>query len=199
MPIADVDEAESVLLVGSTLRKEQPLLAARLRQAAKKGLAVHVLHVVDDDLLMPVARAHGDRAPRRALASGKLAARTDRRGPAKAARRVGDPPRQLRAAASRLRRDPRASRRSSAASTGATVGVLPDGANTVGAHLAGAVPKQAASMRAPWSPVRAARYLVRGRGGRARHGPAGARRARAIRNSPWCSRLIATPRPTTRT
>src|SRR5450631_1937163 len=51
MSIEDVAKLESVLLVGSTLRKEQPLLAARLRQAAKKGLAVNVLHVAADDLL----------------------------------------------------------------------------------------------------------------------------------------------------
>jgi len=44
-----------VLLVGATIRKEQPLLAQRLRQGAKKGLAVNVVHVADDDLLMPVA------------------------------------------------------------------------------------------------------------------------------------------------
>src|SRR5688572_23333741 len=40
MSIADLAGMESVLLVGSTLRKEQPLLAARLRLAAKKGAAV---------------------------------------------------------------------------------------------------------------------------------------------------------------
>ena len=33
---------ESLLLVGSTLRKEQPLLATRIREAAKKGIAVNV-------------------------------------------------------------------------------------------------------------------------------------------------------------
>ncbi len=53
--IAEASAMQSVLLVGSTLRKEQPLLAARLRQAAKKGLGLSVVHVADDDLLMPVA------------------------------------------------------------------------------------------------------------------------------------------------
>ncbi len=55
MKIAEVGALESVLLVGATIRKEQPLLAQRLRQGAKKGLAVNVVHVADDDLLMPVA------------------------------------------------------------------------------------------------------------------------------------------------
>jgi len=44
MPIAKLAELESVLVIGSTLRKEQPLLAARLRVAARKGLNVNVLH-----------------------------------------------------------------------------------------------------------------------------------------------------------
>jgi NADH-quinone oxidoreductase subunit G len=55
MKIAEVNALQSVLLVGATIRKEQPLLAQRLRQGTKKGLAVHVVHVADDDLLMPVA------------------------------------------------------------------------------------------------------------------------------------------------
>ncbi|HYX66590.1 MAG TPA: molybdopterin-dependent oxidoreductase, partial [Burkholderiales bacterium] len=37
------------------LRKESPLLAHRLRQAAKRGAQIHMLHSVDDDWLMPVA------------------------------------------------------------------------------------------------------------------------------------------------
>jgi NADH-quinone oxidoreductase subunit G len=44
-----------VLVIGSFLRKEAPLLASRLRQAAKRGAQIHMLHCVDDDWLMPVA------------------------------------------------------------------------------------------------------------------------------------------------
>src|SRR6266851_4100396 len=55
MAIADIGALQSVLLVGSTLRKEQPLIASRLRQAAKKGTAVAIVHVAADELLMPVA------------------------------------------------------------------------------------------------------------------------------------------------
>src|SRR5881394_1806479 len=57
MSIADVSKLKSILLVGSTVRKEQPLFAARLRQGTKGGLAVSTLHVVGDDLLMPVVKA----------------------------------------------------------------------------------------------------------------------------------------------
>jgi NADH-quinone oxidoreductase subunit G len=55
MKIADVNELDRALVIGSTLRAEHPLIAHRLRQASKKGLEVSVLNPVDDDLLMPVA------------------------------------------------------------------------------------------------------------------------------------------------
>lgn len=53
--IASLNNLQRVLLIGSTLRKEQPLIAARLRAATKRGCQVHVLHAANDDLLMPVA------------------------------------------------------------------------------------------------------------------------------------------------
>ncbi len=55
MAVADFSRADRLLIVGSFLRKDHPLLAARIRQAVKKGLQVSVIHSVDDDLLMPVA------------------------------------------------------------------------------------------------------------------------------------------------
>jgi NADH-quinone oxidoreductase subunit G len=55
MPIAELQNLDRVLVVGSFLRKEAPLIAHRLRQAAKKGAQVHLLHCVDDEWLMPVA------------------------------------------------------------------------------------------------------------------------------------------------
>ena len=55
MQIADFARLDRVLVVGSTLRKEHPLLAQRLRQAAKRGAQVSLLHAVGDDLLMPLA------------------------------------------------------------------------------------------------------------------------------------------------
>jgi NADH-quinone oxidoreductase subunit G len=54
MPIADLAKLDRVLVVGSFLRKDHPLIAQRLRQAAKRGTQVHMLHSVDDDWLMPV-------------------------------------------------------------------------------------------------------------------------------------------------
>ena len=55
MPIAEVEKLDRVLVIGSFLRKESPLLAQRLRQAAKRRAQIHLLHSVDDDWLMPIA------------------------------------------------------------------------------------------------------------------------------------------------
>ena len=46
--------AQSLLVIGSTLRQEQPLLAARIRQSVKKGQQLNLIHTCDDDLLTSV-------------------------------------------------------------------------------------------------------------------------------------------------
>jgi NADH-quinone oxidoreductase subunit G len=55
MSVADISKADRILIVGSFLRKDHPLLAARIRSAAKHGAQVSVIHSTDDDLLMKVA------------------------------------------------------------------------------------------------------------------------------------------------
>src|SRR6266850_5768492 len=55
MPIAELGALDRVLVVGSFLRKDHPLIAHRLRQAAKRGTQIHMLHSVDDDWAMPIA------------------------------------------------------------------------------------------------------------------------------------------------
>ncbi|MDO8989059.1 MAG: NADH-quinone oxidoreductase subunit NuoG [Sideroxyarcus sp.] len=55
MSIADISRVDRFLVVGSFLRKDHPLLAARIRQAVKKGAQANIIHSVDDDLLMKVA------------------------------------------------------------------------------------------------------------------------------------------------
>lgn len=55
MPIAEVETLERILLVGATVRKEQPLLALRLRKAVKAGAELNIVHAADDDLLCRVA------------------------------------------------------------------------------------------------------------------------------------------------
>jgi len=55
MSIAEFAALDRVLVVGSFLRKDHPLLAQRLRQAAKKGARIALVHAADDDLLLPLA------------------------------------------------------------------------------------------------------------------------------------------------
>ena len=57
MPVADLDTLDRVLVVGSFLRKDHPLIAQRLRQAAKNGAQVSLLHSVADDSLIRVAHS----------------------------------------------------------------------------------------------------------------------------------------------
>ena len=53
--VASLSNLQRVLVVGSFLRKDHPLFAQRIRQAARKGGKVHSLHAVHDDWLMPMA------------------------------------------------------------------------------------------------------------------------------------------------
>ncbi len=54
MPIEAIDDLERILLVGATLRQEQPLVARRIRQAVKNKGQLNVLHAADDNLLCKV-------------------------------------------------------------------------------------------------------------------------------------------------
>ncbi len=55
MSIAEISQLDRVLVVGSTLRKDHPLIAHRLRQSAKRTLKLNILHAADDELLIRVA------------------------------------------------------------------------------------------------------------------------------------------------
>jgi NADH-quinone oxidoreductase subunit G len=55
MKIADINALDRVLVAGSFLRKDHPLIAQRLRQAIKRRTQLNILHATDDDLMMPVA------------------------------------------------------------------------------------------------------------------------------------------------
>ena len=55
MPVAELAGLDRLLLVGSFLRQDHPLLAARVRKAVAGGCRVSVLHAADDPLLMRVA------------------------------------------------------------------------------------------------------------------------------------------------
>lgn len=55
MSIDAVSHLKRVFVIGSFLRKDHPLLAAKLRAAVRHGAQVSLLHATDDDLLMPLA------------------------------------------------------------------------------------------------------------------------------------------------
>ncbi len=180
--IDDVARMKSIFLVGSTLRKEQPLLSARVRQAAKKGAAIQSLHVANDDWLMPMAQRAVARpdalAGELAAIAAAVAEASGKSIKGASGRAVGEAQKAF--AAGLVNRERSAIVLGHYAQqhpdfavlfaiaqeigriTGATVGVLPDGANSVGGALLRATPRAkglaAAAMIA--KPRRA--YLVAG-------------------------------------
>ncbi|WP_316148896.1 NADH-quinone oxidoreductase subunit NuoG [Cupriavidus sp. BIC8F] len=163
MPVADVTTLQRVLVIGSSLRKDHPLLASRLRQATKKGARVAVLGAGGEDLLMPLA-ARIDVAPSgwtaalagvaRAVAAAKgvaAPAGTEGFDGGEAAGKVAEAllsgERRAVFLGNEAVRHPQFSALHAlaqwiATETGATLGFLTEAANTVGGYVAGALPKQ---------------------------------------------------------
>ncbi|MCX4188749.1 NADH-quinone oxidoreductase subunit NuoG [Methylophaga sp. OBS3] len=54
--LAEIEDSDSVLLLGSNIRSEAPIVAHRIRQAALNGALVNELNFIKRDLLMPVQR-----------------------------------------------------------------------------------------------------------------------------------------------
>ena len=55
MNITELGELDRVLVVGSFMRKDHPLMTQRLRQAAKQGTKVCSIDIAGDDPLLPLA------------------------------------------------------------------------------------------------------------------------------------------------
>jgi len=147
MKVADLERLQSVLLVGSTIRKEQPLIASRLREGVKRGLALNTVHVAADELLMPVARSIAARPSALAAELAGVAAAARNESASESAKAIAASLAQAERKAifigNYAQQHPDYAAILSAAhetakATGAIVGILPDGANAVGAHLAGA-------------------------------------------------------------
>ncbi len=154
-PIASLSNLQRVLVVGSFLRKDHPLFAQRIRQATRKGAKVHSLNAAHDDWLMTmastqsvapsgwlqaladVAAAIGAGAPVAGMATdaAKLVAASLASGERKAIL-LGNAAAQHPQASALL-----AVANWIAAQTGASVGYLTAAANTVGAQLVGALPR----------------------------------------------------------
>jgi NADH-quinone oxidoreductase subunit G len=54
LAVAELSTLDRALVVGSFLRKDHPLFASRLRQAAKRGAQVSAIGAVNDDWLIPI-------------------------------------------------------------------------------------------------------------------------------------------------
>lgn len=158
MSIASLSTLQSVLVVGSFLRKDHPLFAQRIRQAARKGAKVHSIHAVQDDWLMPIAGnmllapsqwalALAEVAAAIATTKGVAAPLSAHPGPAAqaiaASLMAGE--RKAVLLGNAAAQHPQASQLLALANwigeqTGASVGYLTEAANTVGAQLVNALP-----------------------------------------------------------
>ncbi|MBA4260460.1 MAG: NADH-quinone oxidoreductase subunit G [Comamonadaceae bacterium] len=160
MPIASLSSLQRVLVVGSNLRKDHPLFAQRIRQAARKGAQVSVLNAASQDWAMALKNevlidsTHWVAA----LAGIANAVGAETGVLAPVAAEVNDAARAV--AKSLLGGEHKAILLGNAAAhhaqassllslanwiaqqTGATVGYLTEAANTVGAQLVNAVPGQ---------------------------------------------------------
>jgi NADH-quinone oxidoreductase subunit G len=126
MPVAELGNLDRVLVVGSFLRKDHPLIAQRLRQAAKRGAQVHVLHSVDDDWLMPVASK--TIVPPSAIPGAIAAMKAKLEGAKNAAVLLGNFAQQHPQAAAI---------HAAAQALGVKLGFLGEAANSVGGYVAG--------------------------------------------------------------
>ena len=161
MPVADINTRDRLLIVGSFLRKDHPLLAQRVRQAVKGGAQANIVHASDDDLLMPVANkaivapdamAHQLAQILKALAAEKrVAPDASVQGveagsvAAAIARSLASGARAAVLLGNFAQQHPQATQiavlaEKIAALCGASFGFLGEAANSVGGYLAGAVP-----------------------------------------------------------
>ncbi|UXU86854.1 NADH-quinone oxidoreductase subunit NuoG [Burkholderia sp. S-53] len=161
LPIADLSNVDAAFVVGSFLRRDHPLFAARLRQAAKNGAKLHFLHATGDDALIPTAQRIVA-APSAWLdeLAGIAAAVAQLRGVAlpdtlagvaaspaaqAVAQSLANGERRAVLLGNVAVRHPEFAKLHAVAqwiadNTGATFGFLTEAANTVGAHVVGALP-----------------------------------------------------------
>ncbi len=156
--IASLSRLQRAFVIGSFLRKDHPLFAQRLRQAARHGAQLHSLHALHDDWAMPVATRF-TAAPSGWVDALAQVAAALARATGVAAPLSADPSAAAQQIAASLlsgerkavllgnaaAQHPQASQLLALAQwiggrTGATVGYLCEAANGVGAQLVGALP-----------------------------------------------------------
>ncbi|PRE19802.1 NADH-quinone oxidoreductase subunit NuoG [Burkholderia multivorans] len=161
MPIADLSNVNAAFVVGSDLRRDHPLFAARLRQAAKNGAKMHFLHATGDDALIPTAQrivaapsawldelagiAAAVAQLRSVALPDTLAGVTASAAAQAVAQSLANGERRVLLLGNAAVRHPEFAKLHAVAqwiadSTGATFGFLTEAANTVGAHVVGALP-----------------------------------------------------------
>lgn len=156
--IAALSSLDRAFVIGSFLRKDHPLFAQRLRQAAKRGARISALGAVADDWLLPIAQRI-TAAPSGWVAALAGVASAVAKGKGVAAPVQAEADEQAQAIAASLlsgerkavllgntaMQHPEAESLLSlanwiAAQVGATCGVLGEGGNSVGAQLVNAQP-----------------------------------------------------------
>ena len=161
--ITSLSNLQRVLVIGSSLRKDHPLFAQRIRQSVRRGAKLSVINAAQQDWAMPVANMFATPAASwtNALADvvRAISAHKAVNLPTGVAPTSGLDPAAEQIAASLLSGDRKAILLGNAAAhhaqassllalanwigaeTGASVGYLTEAANTVGAMLVGAQPK----------------------------------------------------------
>jgi len=184
--IAELERASAVLLVGSDVRREVPIIAHRLRQGAvRRGTQVAFINPRPVDVLFPLAgnlasNGYGMAQHLAAVLAAALRA-ADRAAPANVAAALAGvaPSAEHERIAGMLTQgalrvillgalaerhaafaELRALAGALAETTGARLGFLPDGANAVGAALAGATPHRGVGGRAVTKPGLAAAEMI---------------------------------------
>jgi NADH-quinone oxidoreductase subunit G len=184
MRIADVDGLNGLLVIGSNLRREAPMLAHRVRKAATRGAKVTMLNPARFPYLFPLAgylscspgamvtelaallgaaaTATGLAVPGQLAAAVRAASVTDAHRAAVQALLAG-PHRAVWLGALAARHPAFADLRALAAAlaqlTGSSYGRITEGANAAGAYLAGAVPHREAAGKALSAPGLTAREM----------------------------------------
>ena len=159
--LSEIKDLDGVLVVGSFLRKDHPLIAQRLRQAAKKYTNVSLLSVTGDDQLINLhARMTVAPSQLAAALAAIVKASAEIKGVAvpagiesaavcetskKIAQSLVDGDKRAVFLGNVVTQSADATQLQALALelgkiTGASVGFLGEGANTVGAHVAGALP-----------------------------------------------------------
>jgi NADH-quinone oxidoreductase subunit G len=183
LAIADIDRLDALLVVGSNLRHELPILAHRVRKASLHGARISFINPARFEYFFAVAHYLLSSPAEHVwdLAAVLLAALDGAAPPPELSALLAgvDPGAQHRAIAAALKSgerraiwlgalaargsrysELRALARALAAASGASLGELAEGANAAGAYLAGALPHRSPGGAARANPGRTARQML---------------------------------------